>query len=219
MNRYVQQQPPTTPPRPAALLGRGRWYPIVVVLSLGILSFVPFVHAAVRTRRPLMLLTAVLYTAAVIALFMLPTRDGGVLVGLTIVAAVHSVLIRPHVWPSLRGGAAADPAVAAVLAARDRRAEARTLAADDPQLARELLIGRPDLPGRRYDDGGLVDLNNAPARAIAGVCGIDLAVAEHIVRVRMAGVPFTAVDDVFSVADVPFPLWDRIRDRAVVVPR
>jgi hypothetical protein len=148
------------------------------------------------------------------------TYFGGLLFGLLIVGGVHSVLIRPYVWPSLRRDAVAehaDPAVAAVLAARNRRAEARTLAARDPQMARELGIGRPDLPGRRYDDGGLVDLNNAPAQAIAAMCGIDLTVAGQIVEARAAGVPFLTVDDAFTMCDVPFPLWDRIRERGIVI--
>jgi hypothetical protein len=71
MNEHVQQQPPLSPLRADSWLGRGRWYPFVVVLSLGILSFVPFVHAAARTRRPLMMLAALLYTAAVVAIFVL----------------------------------------------------------------------------------------------------------------------------------------------------
>jgi len=48
-----------------------------------------------------------------------------------------------------------DPALAAAIACRQRRQQARQLLANDPGLARELRIGRPDLP-RDYDDGGLV---------------------------------------------------------------
>jgi DNA uptake protein ComE-like DNA-binding protein len=70
---------------------------------------------------------------------------------------------------------------------------------------------------RSYDDGGLVDLNTAPAQVIAQVCGIELAVATLITDVRSRGISFAAVEDVFSVADIPYPLWDRIRDRAVVI--
>lgn len=225
MDQPVPRQAPPSPLRASSWLGRGRWYPFVVVLSLGILTFVPFVHAATRTRRPLMVLTAAFYTAAVVVLFMSTTQTyfGGLLFGLLIGGGVHSVLIRPYVWPSLRRDRAAetmadvDPAVAAVLASRNRRAEARALAARDPQMARELGIGRPDLPGRRYDDGGLVDLNSAPAQAIAAMCGIDLTVAGRIVEARAAGVPFLTVDDAFTMCDVPFPLWDRIRERGIVI--
>jgi DNA uptake protein ComE-like DNA-binding protein len=201
---------------------------LVVVLSFGMLSFVPFLHAAIRTRKPLMWLWTVLYTAAVVTLFAMTGTPniGGLLVGLTIIAAVHCVVLRQQVWrsnadaqPTLAGlnnaGSLPDPAVAAVLAARARRDEARRLAAADPQMARELRIGRPDLP-RTYDDGGLVDLNSAPAEAIANTCGIETAVAALIVNAR-AGITFTTIDDVFSLTDLPYPLWDRIRDRAVVI--
>jgi hypothetical protein len=225
---------PAAPSLPAAPRGggplrwftRGGWYVFVIVLSLGMLTFVPFVHAATRTRKPPMWLWAVLYTAAVVVLFAFAgsVDIGGFAIGLMIIASVHAVALRRQVWPSDvaqlapagLGDAAADPAVAAVLAARARRDEARRLAAADPPMARELRIGRPDLP-RTYDDGGLVDLNSAPAATIASTCGIDMTTATMIVNARAAGVTFATVDDVFSLTDVPYPLWDRIRDRAVVI--
>ena len=71
-------------------------------------------------------------------------------------------------------------------------------------MARELRIGRPDLP-RTYDDGGLVDLNSAPAEAIANTCGIEIAVATLIVNARAAGITFTTIDDVFSFTEHPVP--------------
>lgn len=204
---------------------RGGWYLVLVVLSIGMLSFVPFVHAALRLRRsPLLWLWAVLYTAAVIIMFQFTdTRQiGGVIIGLTVVATVHSAMLRRKVWsPAALAARAIDPAadsaVAAVLAARTRRANARRIAATDPRMARELCIGRPDLP-RRYDDGGLVDLDTAPASALAHMCGIDLAIAQEIVGARIPGVPLAAVDDLFTRLDVPYELWDRIRDRGVVIP-
>lgn len=228
------EAPATRPTRGGSALRwfvHGGWYLFVVVLSLGTLSFVPFVHAALRVRTPLTWLWMVLYTAAVITIFLNTgsANAGGFEIGLTIIAAIHSMLLRRQVWPTTNSpipsptpaalGAAgwpADPAIAAVLAARGRRDEARRLASADPQMARELRIGRPDLP-RTYDDGGLVDLNSAPAQVIAGTCGIDLTTADQIVHARTTGVPFASVDDVFSLTEIPFPLWDRIRDRAVVV--
>lgn len=112
---------------------------------------------------------------------------------------------------------AVDPAVAAVLAARDRRAQARELVATDPLMARELRIGRPDL-GHRYNDGGLVDLNSAPAVVIARMCDVDVETAGRIVdaRDRQGGV-FSNADEVFVVADIPWASWERIRDRAIVL--
>jgi DNA uptake protein ComE-like DNA-binding protein len=152
---------------------------------------------------------------------------GGFAVGLLIVASVHSVVLRQQVWPPTAAlqpaptalptaGKWTAPAVAAVLAARARREDARRLAASDPQMARELRIGRPDLP-RTYDDGGLVDLNSATPQVIAHTCGIELAMAARIADARVAGLTFITVEDVFSFTDIPYPLWDRIRDRALVI--
>jgi hypothetical protein len=86
----------------------------------------------------------------------------------------------------------------------------------DPLLARDLKIGRPD-PPRTYDDGGLVDLNSAPAPVIAGVCAIDQATAADIAAARPPG-GYLTVDDVFSATDIPVAAWDVVRDRAVVLP-
>jgi hypothetical protein len=213
---------------PLQWFSRGGWYVFVVVLSLGMLSFVPFLHAATRTRKPLMWLWVALYTAAVVTLFLITgtANVGGFAIGLMIVASVHSVVLRQQVWPPTAAqpaptalppaGRWTDPAVAAVLAARARREDARRLATSDPQMARELRIGRPDLP-RTYDDGGLVDLNSAPPQVIAHTCGIELAMAARIADARVAGLTFSTVEDVFSFTDIPYPLWDRIRDRALVI--
>lgn len=114
------------------------------------------------------------------------------------------------------GARGSDPAVAMVLAARARRADARRIVERDPLLALELRIGRPDQP-TAYNDGGLVDLNSAPAQVIAAVCGIDLATAILISDARSKIGGFAAVNDVFSLVDLPFPLWGRIQDRAVVI--
>ena len=111
---------------------------------------------------------------------------------------------------------APDPAIAAVLAARGRRDQARDIVARDPMMAHELRIGRPDLD-RDYDDGGLVDLNAAPASAIARVCELDPLVAQAIVRARETAGGFLDVADVFGVVDVPADRWSMVRDRAVVV--
>jgi hypothetical protein len=54
---------------------------------------------------------------------------------------------------------------AAAVAAAQRRQHARVLAKGDPVLARDLCIGRPNMP-REFDGGGLVDVNHAAAPAL-----------------------------------------------------
>ncbi|MFC4945334.1 hypothetical protein [Pseudonocardia sp. GCM10023141] len=206
-------------------LVNGGWYLPVVVASLGLLSFVPFLDAAYRTRRPIRWVWAGVYGAADVALVVLAGNQVplGVFAVLPLfVGAVHSVVLHRSLYAGSLGPVprhpkpAPDPAVAAVLAARTRREDARALAAADPRMARELHIGRPDL-SRTYDDGGLVDLNSAPAEVIAQACDIDLDAATLIAETRAAGLTFATVDDVFAFADIPFELWDRIRDRGVVI--
>jgi DNA uptake protein ComE-like DNA-binding protein len=82
-------------------------------------------------------------------------------------------------------------------------------------LRRELGAGRPDL-GRGYDDGGLIDLNTAPAALIAEVCGIDLTHAEKIVAGREArGGTFFNIGEVLVEVPLPPHVQDQLRERGI----
>ena len=213
---------------------RGGWWFFVHVLSFGILSPVPFAHAATRTRRTRDVAIAVLYVLAVIIPFVLigtspknaaghvdsVAADVGVSVILLVLLGglVHLIFLRQRVFggPTDAGPRHVDPSVQSALQARQKRSEARQLAASDPLMAREVKVGRPDLY-RTYDDGGLVDLNSAPAAVISSVMGVDQSVAEQIVAARTTAGRFYAVDDVFSYADLPTDTWDVVRDRGIVL--
>jgi hypothetical protein len=78
---------------------------------------------------------------------------------------------------------AQEQALAEARAEMQRRDEARRILIADPELARQLCIGRPDLP-RRYQDGGLVDANHSPAWVLARLPGIGPELADHIVTNR-----------------------------------
>ncbi|HEX4723561.1 MAG TPA: hypothetical protein VH333_13660 [Pseudonocardiaceae bacterium] len=108
---------------------------------------------------------------------------------------------------------AIDPAIGTVLADRERRAKCRDIVAEDPLMAHELHIGRPDIKSRGYNDGGLVDCNAAPAGAIAKACEPPTSVAEAVVAAR----PFGTVDDVRTMVDVPVSAWPVVRDRGIVI--
>ncbi|MCD2186800.1 helix-hairpin-helix domain-containing protein [Actinomycetospora soli] len=219
---------------PAARRGnwftRGGWWFLVHVLSLGVLAAVPFTHAATVSRRRAHAALAAAVTVGTVLWIVLaasaPRDSTGRAYGpvnaiaalvffLLLVGGVAALIVlRRQVYGA--GAPATDPALARALAGRQRRTEARRLVAEDPLLARELRIGRPDLP-REYDDGGLVDLNAAPAPAIADVCGLDPTHAGRIVQARQAAGRFGSVEDVFSWTELPVETWDRIRDRAVTL--
>ncbi len=226
-----------TSPSAVARLG-SLWYFVVTIASLGLFAWVPFVHAAARLGRKAIYVRAAVFGAVAVAIGVLmaltPTDATGKTVGtagglislvgamlavaVVVVACVQQVKLRREILRQAPGERldGPDPALAAALAARERRAEARKLALSDPLIARDLRVGRPDLQ-RNYDDGGLVDLNNAPAAVIGSVCGLDATTTEAIVEIRTAVGGFTTVDDVFTA--VPVAAWDRVRDRAVVLPR
>lgn len=238
---------PAVAPRPPAPVSgaprrsllAGGWYFLLTVVSVGLLAWVPFLHAAGRLGRRSLRVLAAVYGAgavAVVALSAATSTDaqgktvgsaghalsaisGLLAMAMIAVACVQQVPLRREVYrgtaqrPAPPAGT--DPAVATALAARARRDEARQLAQRDPLMARELRIGRPDLP-RTFDDGGLVDLNAAPAAVIASVCDLPLATADMLVSARSGG-GFLAVDDVFSMTEVPVDSWDVIRDRGIVL--
>lgn len=182
----------------------GGWYFVLAIATAGILAAVPFWHAATRLGRVQVRKLALAYTAAGVYLVVLmsltppqnpdgtsanPTLStiGGLSALVVIVAAC--IQLRP-LRRDVYGGQGvvpvhADPAVARALGARARRQETRQLLAREPGLQRELGIGRPDL-GRGYDDGGMIDVNTAPAEVIARVANVSPADAEAIVAGRTA---------------------------------
>ncbi|GAA4590695.1 hypothetical protein BJY16_000030 [Actinoplanes octamycinicus] len=113
-----------------------------------------------------------------------------------------------------------DPALAAARWRARRREEARQLQASQPALASELLIGRPDLPHRQYDDGGLIDVNHVSAEWIAGGLQLDLSLADQIVAAREARGGFSTPDELVVYCDGITP--ERLalfRDRLIFIPR
>ncbi|MDN3294986.1 hypothetical protein QWM81_13170 [Streptomyces ficellus] len=116
-------------------------------------------------------------------------------------------------WAAARQGGG-DRAVEEALERRRRRLEARRLLEQDPALARELRIGRPDLP-RRFDDGGLVDVNHVPAAVLAGLPGFTPEMAEHVVRVRDERHGFAYPQELEVFADLPDGLADELSERLI----
>lgn len=95
---------------------------------------------------------------------------------------------------------------------------ARRLIRDQPDEARQLGVGRPDLLGSF--NAGLVDLNSAPAFVIESVSGIDAQTAARIVQARkkIEG-QFESLGDMDLVVDLPEEILAKLRDVAVFVPR
>jgi Helix-hairpin-helix motif len=103
--------------------------------------------------------------------------------------------------------------------ARERlaqREQALKLSRENPALALEAGVGRPDLPGAY--DGGLVDLNHAPAEVIACLPSFDVELAGRVVSARERVDGFASLEDLGSVLDLPGDQVERLRDHVVFLP-
>jgi Helix-hairpin-helix motif len=126
---------------------------------------------------------------------------------------------RPPVPPGNPGnpGNANAQAIAAANIRRDLRRRAREQAAQDPALARELRIGRPDLP-RQYDDGGLVDLNHAPVPVLTALSGVTLEIAERIVSMREHVGCFSSAEELVATVDLHPDLTPELKEYGIYLP-
>lgn len=220
--------------RPGNWLRNGGWYPLVVLLTFGLGSFIPFAHAGRTVGRPRVQAAGSLYTLASFTAFVMFGYQTNVvfavlapvlLLGGMTAATSHLVVLSRQMGPPIRRAATprkakqekrVDPALAKALDAREKRAQARELVAKDPLLAEELHIGRPDL-GRVFDDGGLVDINHATAKAMASALRIKPSDARTIIGRRDERGGFANVDEMLVLVDLPVATWDRIRDRSITL--
>lgn len=132
---------------------------------------------------------------------------------------IHSLLIRPAVF----GGSRQVPhtpnehALAVVQHRRMLRRQARELAARDPALARELRVGRPDLP-RHYDDGGLIDVNRAPEPVLATLPGMTPDLARRTVELREEVGAFVSAEDLSVAVGLPPKFTDDLAEYTLYLP-
>lgn len=160
---------------------------------------------------------------------------GGFIIALAGCAAVHTaVLFRPGGARGALGPAGAGapgtlgPAGAGALGPRsleernretvaeaksriERRKDARRLATSNPSLARELKIGRPDLP-RDYDDGGLVDVNHVPGPALGAQLGLAPAEVTDVLAARDRLGRFASADELGAYTQLTPDRVDELRD-------
>ncbi|HEU5025550.1 MAG TPA: BTAD domain-containing putative transcriptional regulator [Spirillospora sp.] len=133
--------------------------------------------------------------------------------------AVHvAVLTADPAGPGRPAGAPPLPASAMVdyIERRTRREQARSLLRHHPEMARELGIGRPDLP-RDFDDGGLVDVNAVPERVLASLPGVGPHHAELIVTARRSR-RFASPEDLIAQGVLPAPVVRALDEVLVAIP-
>jgi hypothetical protein len=208
-HRRILRAEPVPPPDPVAAAPRlqpaffqsaARRAPVIEVLFAAIAPLATcgfgagsyFLYAAIRRHDTKQYIVAavyyVLFFTGLVALAVDPSPTSSqdlssyetfgifLLLPLSLAAALHGVML------ALRSG---DYDRSAAL-----REQARQFAAFDPARAAEIGIGRPDLPGRLFDDGGLVDLNRIGAYELAQATRMPTEVAQRIVADRVVRGPF-----------------------------
>jgi hypothetical protein len=216
----VPPPPPTPPPD-------GLGWAVVPLLTAGIGAPASFLYAAVRRRSPALGVAAAGYGAGVVAASAeLSAGSGGAaLLGLLLfiltwtASTVHALAARPRLYPPTGARDQLNEQVVAM--ARHRRSlreAARKVVADDPVLARELRIGRPDLMPRQFDDGGLVDVNHVSAAALTMLSGVTPEIAEHIVTLREEVGGFSSAEELAATADLHPDLVPEIKEYGIFLP-
>lgn len=225
-----QNHPGVTEPQPWPLATRvASWiWALAPFLTIGLANPVVFLYAAVRRQTTAWRLAFGAYAVATVLLIWLagapdgsPRDNAAGTIGVInwLVGGIHALVTRRRVFqPAEVVDLSDEPAIARALQARERRDLAREILAEDPRLASDLGIGRPDL-GRGYDDGGVVDVNSAPVEVIARLPGVGPEQAAHIVAVRQSAGGFSSAEDLAVLADLPPAVADAVREYVVFSPR
>lgn len=201
--------------------GRG-W--LLLTLPLGFTTWAAFLYIGVKAKRVSWIVWAAVYLALMAASFVLdapahPSNSAqGIAAGLVLLTwiggGVHAFAVSSAAVQRMRSDQ--DPAL---VAARDRitlRSDGRHLVATQPELAREVGVGRPDVPGS--NDYGLIDVNHCSAAALVRLPGVTDDMAKRIVDNRAGAGGFSSVEDVGMLLDLPPSTVDEMRDLAVFVP-
>jgi hypothetical protein len=202
---------------------RGRAW-LLLVVPLGFTTWAAFLYIGIRARRPSWLAWAGLYAAALAASGVLdaPAHPGsaaqGVAAGLLVLTwiggGIHAIAVSSQAVLRIRSRT--DPVVRAARARIELRSEGRRLLATQPALAREIGVGRPDVPGAR--DYGLVDVNHASASVLARLPGMTDDLARRAVQERAQVGGFSSVEDLGLVLDLPPATVDQMREVAIFMP-
>ncbi|MEV4671196.1 MULTISPECIES: helix-hairpin-helix domain-containing protein [Actinomadura] len=196
---------------PVGETARGVVWAAVPFITLGYGTPVSFLYAAIRRGSWKYGAVAAGYgagTAAVLTMIqsgdpLLTVFGSFVAILLWLAGTGHAFAVRTSVFPrEAPRNRQNERAIEIAKYRRTLREQARALAAEDPALARELRIGRPDAP-RTYDDGGLVDVNHVPREIIEALPGMTPEIAERVVRHREEHGGFVSAEEMAVDADIP----------------
>jgi SARP family transcriptional regulator, regulator of embCAB operon len=203
-----------TPPEPRLILRVVEWIAICVgvlisICTIGFATWLVVGIVAVRYRSAMLGWSAAGYGATAVGMFVLvgvtpdnsSWSDVAILVsflaGLAGAAQISFVTALRSRHRAAARQSAPQPDQAFHMHQHVRREHARQIMAQYPEFARQLNIGRPDLP-RTFDDGGLVDVNAVPEYVLVMMLGFDPRHAHQVAIDRDQRGPFGSASDLVS---------------------
>jgi DNA uptake protein ComE-like DNA-binding protein len=204
-----------SPPKPR------EWWPWVSLLPLGIGSWAP-IYAGVRARTQSWIGLGAAWSAISLAGWIGAATSGrnNTVAGLALIVgwvggAATSFVIRSQ-YQQTMGSPLLDATDRAQQRLADRR-RALALARENPALALEAGVGRPDRPGAV--DLGLVDVNNASVTGLMTLPGVDGVLATRIAEVRAETGGFSTLEDLGATLELDGGLVESLRGHVVCLPR
>lgn len=217
---------PQLPVPPPATSSDGLGWALVPLVTAGIGAPASFLHAAVHRRSVLLGGAAAVYGTGVVGgcVGILSGTGSGAVIGLLLfiltwtISTVHALAARPRIYPPTNVRDQMNRhAVEMARHRRSLREAARQVVADDPVLARELRIGRPDLLPRAFDDGGLIDVNHVPPEVLGLLPGLTYEMVDRIVRFRTESGGFVSAEELVLHCDLPPSIVTEISEYALFV--
>jgi len=213
-------------------MSRLPWWFLIPLGTFGVGSAPVVIYGGVRLRRRGHVAAGIAYGVLFVVFFvglLLTDPDAiGVIDAISFSAwfiswfggTAHAAVLQEAVRASDRKPPApVDPALAEAQVRAGKRAQARALVTSKPGLAAELLIGRPDLD-RRYDDGGLVDVNNVSVATLAAELALPSELADQIVATRDRIGGFSCADELIVYCEgMTTARLNMIRERLLFLPR
>lgn len=210
------------PDKPASSANRVLVHPnlwlLLVALGFGFTTWAAFLYLGSRARNRSWLVSAAVYGALLVLWAVLPNTNNSTATAIGVVSLLVAWIGGTGHAAAIKGNArrlrpSDDPQLEAARQRIERRAEGKRLAAEDHRMAREVGVGRPDLPGA--DDFGLVDVNHASQEALCHLPGITPEIARRIAETRESVGFFKSAEDLGISLYLSPSLVDEIREYAV----
>jgi hypothetical protein len=200
---------------------RSRW-PYISLVPVGLGAWAP-IYAGAKARQPVWVALGIVWTLITIVGFVLAGAKNGAnngTAGALLIVGWVGAIATSFAIQGAYDRRMGSPLTAATEAGEQRlrdRQRALALARENPALAREIGVGRPDEPGAA--DAGLIDINNASVTALLELPGVDGDLVTRIIETREHVGGFSSLEDMGATLDLDGALVERLRSAVVFLPR